>query len=102
MLLKPGVTLYNLRDEIRRVLPVVNQVFELGGESLVITSTDEGSHGDGSLHYVGRAIDCRMPKSNVSHIVDELKRRLGPDFDVILEPLCVHIEHDPEKKGGLP
>jgi len=66
-----------------------------GGEAFV-TSTYEGVHKDGSLHYKNRAVDLRLPTSNENSIVWEMKISLGSDFDVVLESGCIHIEWDPK------
>lgn len=94
MLLKLGVDISRLTDEVRRVLPVVESACNLAGAAEpVITSTYEGMHSPGSLHYAHRAIDFRMLPASV---IDSVKQRLGKEYDVVKEENHVHIEYDPK------
>ena len=66
----------------------------------ILTSTNEGSHSSGSLHYADRAIDIR--KYRVEHMgvtalvhsipLEELRRFAGREFDVVEEATHYHIE----------
>jgi len=96
MLLKAGVDISRLKREARRSLPIVAAVFAAFDEELVITSTYEGNHGEGSLHYSDDAYDVREPKVSLGIIVVQLKDRLGTAFDVVLEEDHIHIEYDPK------
>ena len=96
MLIKAGVDISRLNREIRRQLPVMAWAFEEETmDELIITSTYEGDHGEGSLHYANDAIDLRRPPDPDS-LVKKLKRGLGKGFDVILENNHIHIEYDPK------
>ena len=96
MLLKPGVDISRLKPEIRKKLKATDDIINTVGESeLVITSTHEGTHGAGSLHYADLAIDIRRPP-NAATVCDQLKERLGVNYDVVLEDTHIHIEYDPE------
>lgn len=96
MLIKAGVDISRLKRMARRGLAIVNQVYENHGEELVVTSTYEGDHGAGSLHYANEAFDVRKPKSVPKLIKEECAAMLGPKFDVVLEFDHIHIEHDPK------
>ena len=53
MLIKAGVDISRLRPEIRRKQNLIARiVWEIEREELVVTSTYEGTHSEGSLHYV--------------------------------------------------
>ena len=93
MLLKLGVSIEKLGREIRRALDPVDTLYHAGGEEVVITSTFEGDHKAGSLHYSNDAFDIRMPKKP-GEVAQELRRRLGKDFDVVLELDHIHVEYD--------
>ena len=57
-----------------------------------VTSIREGTHSPGSLHYLGRAFDFEgqgVPK-------EEIKKALGKDWDVVIEPNHYHVELDPK------
>ena len=95
MLIKTGVDISRLRPEIRKKLTVLCYVLKKYGDmELVITSTYEGNHSPGSLHYANLAIDIRKPIGNAL-IRDKISEHLGDDFDVISEKDHIHIEYDP-------
>jgi len=71
-------------------------VYREHGEELVVTSTYEGDHSAGSLHYADLAFDIRLPKAKATTIALEIQQALGEDFDVVLEPTHIHIEYDPK------
>ena len=104
MLLKMGVSVRCLKREIRRALPIIEQVYkDVAGHEAIITSTNEGTHSPGSLHYAGQAVDISlpgahaMPKQTTPGIVkDRLKKVLGRDYDVVLERNHIHVEYDPK------
>jgi hypothetical protein len=93
MLLKAGVDISRLNRPIRRALNHIGALYP----DFVITSTYEGTHSPGSLHYANDAIDIRMKTFHRTAIsVDRLKEVLGPDFDIIRERNHIHIEYDPK------
>ncbi len=55
-------------------------------------------HMEGSLHESGLAADLRtrdiIPEM-VPSLVANLRRELGPEWDVVLEKTHIHIEYDP-------
>ncbi len=97
MLLKLGVDISRLSRPMRKGLNTIQRVFAEWNEEPVITSTYEGSHSPGSLHYENNAIDLRLAKK-ISHgmAVKLLKEALGKDFDVIYEKNHYHVEYDPK------
>lgn len=84
---------------MRRALPVIESVYREFGYEAVLTSTDEGDHSPGSLHYAGLAVDVRLPPDNEMAVVAKLKVKLGHDFDIVHEYDHVHIEYDPKSLG---
>jgi len=71
--------------------------FLLMQTNTVITSGNDSQHKDGSLHYQDRALDFRtrdMTHHQVEQWAEECRKRLGPGFDVIIEPDHLHIEHN--------
>jgi len=100
MLVKLGVDISRLKRPIRRVLPIVDRVYREHGEEAVITSTYEGDHSPGSLHYADLAIDIRYAKDNPTgvamELVQEIRDKLGDDYDIVLEKDHIHIEYDPK------
>jgi len=96
MLIKAGVDISRLNREIRRSLPKVEAVYNQYLEEFVITSTFEGNHGAGSLHYADDAYDVGLPKENPEEIYLAIKEDLGASFDVVLERDHIHLEYDPK------
>lgn len=97
MLLKLGVDITRLKRQIRRALPKIDKAYdEISGEEAVVSSTYEGSHSPGSLHYANLAIDTRKAKKQNQKVIDRLKIELGSDYDIVVERTHNHIEHDPK------
>lgn len=97
MLLKLGVDITRLKRQIRRALPKIEAAYtQISGEEAIISSTYEGSHSPGSLHYANLAVDTRKAKKNNQKLISDLKLNLGPDYDVVEEKTHNHIEHDPK------
>jgi hypothetical protein len=70
----------------------VRKLYDLKNKDLFITSIREGTHSAGSLHSIGDAWDQRA--NGVT--VDEIKKALGPSFDVVDESDHIHCEYDPK------
>lgn len=95
MLIKAGVDISRLKPEIRKRLNKIESIINaLLGEEMIITSTYEGTHCAGSLHYAHWAVDVRSMHKR-SAVWGEIKRYLGDDYDVLLENSHIHIEYDP-------
>lgn len=114
--LKPGVRLDNMSPQIGLAIQVAVEAWKatLGlelGESrntvpLVITSINDNKHSRTSLHHIGHACDIRtktLPTATAKRwFAAEVRRRLGAEFDVILEKLGtpnehLHIEYQPKR-----
>jgi hypothetical protein len=85
---------------------VVNAANVLGFSNSVIitvTSGNDSKHKKGSKHYEDKALDVRTKNltSDEKHaLLNAVRERLGPDYDVILEfegraNEHAHIEYDP-------
>lgn len=96
MLIKAGVDISRLNREIRRALQIVSDILDLYGQDIVITSTYEGNHGAGSLHYANDAVDVRDPKPYIPDFENKVEAGLSVDFDVVDEDDHIHIEYDPK------
>ena len=102
MLVKLGVDISRLKPPIRKKLNMIDEVYESYGYEAVITSTYEGLHAPSSLHYADLAIDLRIRNVAPEHtryIIQDLRVRLGSDYDVVAYEKLLHIEYDP-KIGG--
>ena len=96
MLIKAGVDISRLERMTRSSLVIAAGILGDYGEELVITSTYEGNHSAGSLHYANQAYDIRMPDKETTALSLELMTRLGSNFDVVIERDHIHIEYDPK------
>ena len=103
MRLKPGVKLSGLSPQIVLAAIIVNSLYEEKDTECVLTSCNDGTHKSDSFHYRGEAIDVRTKNyfGDKNQLRDEIKLRLGADFDVILEDSGgenehLHIEYDPK------
>lgn len=83
---------------------LINSATKLGLVDMVVTAGRNGQHKVGSLHYKDKALDFRtrhLAEPQKFALIAEMKTRLGPDYDVILENLGGanehgHAEHDPK------
>jgi len=96
MLIKAGVDISRLNREIRRSLHAAETAYSEASELFIVTSTYEGNHGAGSLHYSNDAFDSNRPKQFPGIVAEDIKSRLGPNYDVVLEYDHIHIEYDPK------
>lgn len=96
MLIKAGVDISRLNREIRRALSTVSDLFSGHDAELVITSTYEGNHSAGSLHYSNDAFDCRYSLLHSDFGQETFLDSLGDEFDVVFYLGHIHIEYDPK------
>lgn len=84
---------------------VVNAANELKlTTDMQVTSGRDGKHMPTSKHYVDQALDFRthgLPLDDKYALLAVVKRRLGADYDVIIEDLHqpnehLHAEYDPK------
>lgn len=95
MLIKAGVDISRLNRQIRRALGVLGNLFSTHDTDFVVTSTYDGNHSPGSLHYANDAFDFRyvpLPFSDSHEIIVET---VGPKFDVVFHKTHIHVEYDP-------
>lgn len=105
--IKPGVRIGGLRPEVLLAVSIAESVWmKHGADELVITSAADGKHMRGSEHYAFLAVDFRTHNLGVpmirESVCNELRERLGPDYDVILESAGApeehcHCEFDPKE-----
>ena len=76
---------------------IAEEVYGKQGVELVITSANDGKHGDKTLHHKGLALDLRTWTlgDRKSYVASELQRTLGEAYDVVLEVDHIHMEYDP-------
>lgn len=101
---KPGVPLDDLTCEMRIAIRVFYEIYRALGKKLVVTSTTDGMHTQGSLHFSGNAADLRIwgltPKT-LEKIVSTAKVELGQAYYILLEKSHIHVQFDRQfaKKG---
>ncbi len=97
---KKGVSLRALRPEMWPALYAVDVSYKSQGYQPVVTSTDDGNHRPGSLHYVGLAADFRTrhmsPQAITAAVrhVTEMLADVSPRYQVLLEDDHLHVEYD--------
>ena len=90
----------DLYPAMQKALTKISHVFWLHyKEDVLVTSKRDGTHSPGSLHYIGRGVDVRYPRScdNRQKLAQQLREALGPSFDVVVEGNHLHIEYDPKE-----
>lgn len=99
---KKGVSFRGVQPEMAIGLHALEGFFKKHGiDDLWVTSCVDGKHSQGSLHYVGYAVDIRIweiPKDKPRWFVDELNKEMGKEFDCVLEPDHIHVEFQPKEK----
>ena len=99
MQIKDGANYDGLTREMREACVIIDRVYTRYDYVCVLTSGKDGTHGEGSLHYEGRAGDFRtrqVTPENKHKIIADCQKELGPEFEVILEDSHIHVEHDPQ------
>lgn len=96
MLLKAGVDISQLERNTRRGLQIVDNVFASYKQEVIVTSTYEGNHSAGSLHYADQAFDTRKPDADREAIERDIHENLPESFDFVIEFDHYHIEYDPK------
>jgi len=75
----------------------VDEVYTKFGYEFWITSLNDKTHAPGSLHFKGRAFDCRTKNVDADILVSlhaAIAACLGPQFDVVLESDHIHVEYE--------
>ena len=96
MKLKPGVSLQDVSWRMFHAAVIAEAVYKKYGVELVITSANDGKHGDKTLHHKGLALDLRTWTLNgrALQVADEIRNALPDAYDVVVEPDHIHLEYD--------
>ncbi len=89
------------KPEILLAIMVADGAYTQYGHECVITSGTDGEHSEGSLHYEGLAVDFRtvrhgMGDDEIESLAAVLRKRLGQDYEVVVEATHIHVEFDPK------
>ncbi len=95
--IKKGVRIHGIKPEVVLALVIADQVYQQLGHDLVITAVIDGKHMRASIHYMGGAVDLRLPGADGIAARNRIALRLGDDFDVVLEKSHIHIEWQPKE-----
>jgi hypothetical protein len=97
MKLKDGVSLQDVSWRMFYAACVAEGIYKKYGAECVITSANDGKHGDKTLHHKGLALDLRTWTlgGREMQVATDLQKALGNEYDVVLEKDHVHIEWDP-------
>jgi hypothetical protein len=104
-MVKPGVSIVGVSPELAFGWTIIAAAYGAHGWVCVATAVTDGKHGNGSLHYVGSAIDLRLPSRQTGdpaddlRMVSELRIALGEEWDCVLEETHLHLEHDVRVKA---
>lgn len=104
--IKPGVTLLGLQPQVVVALIAAHSCYAKRDAVCVITSGNDGVHGEASEHYAGRAVDLRtnnLPNPNVDGpaIASELSEALGFDYQVLYEKDHIHLAYKPKRPAWM-
>jgi hypothetical protein len=93
--LKPGVDATILTPQIVLAITVVNSLWN----GATITSLNDGTHQgkpvtgtDKDPHYLGLAVDLRLPTEDIDGAINRLRAALGNQYVVLLESNHVHVQ----------
>jgi hypothetical protein len=105
--MKAGTSIVGVSPEMAFGLVIIAGVFQARSVPCVVTACTDGRHGNGSLHYVGAAVDLRLPSRILGDAADlamvqDLRAALGTEWDVVLETDHLHCEFDPPKPDRSP
>lgn len=108
ILVKDGVVFKEINDRLLKIMKVYDQAMVLLKAEAVITSANDGTHLESSLHYKNLALDLRsrdLTPDKKERLIKELKSELGSQYQVILEKPGepgehAHVEFDPNRNGG--
>jgi hypothetical protein len=101
---KNGVDISNLSNDIFVGILWAQEIFAKYNIELVVTSTNDGNHMNGSKHFTNNAFDLRannMTDEQQKKIASELQEKLGSDYYVGAEFFTnesndhIHVEYDP-------
>lgn len=94
--IKKGVRMHGIKVEIVLALVIADQVYTILDHDLVVTSVLDGQHMRASIHYTGGAVDFRLPGDDGVAARNLIAKRLGDDYDVVLEDDHIHVEWQPK------
>lgn len=98
--LKEGVRIVGIKPEMAVAITVIDSIYRMHGQELVITSAVEGKHSKISRHYLGYAIDTRtfyFDQDALPDVQRDIQNALGDDFYIEHEGNHFHIQFNPKQ-----
>lgn len=96
--LKTRVNPYGLHPRVKSAIVLCADIIDqTAGEECVVTSLCDGVHGTDSYHYLLGAFDARtrhLTEEEQEGVAERLARKLGSEWDVVLESDHLHVEWD--------
>jgi hypothetical protein len=90
---KEGVIGTKTHRRIRWAIGRLAQMYSERRAEFMITSLEDGTHGLGSLHPDGKAVDFRKAVFTKS----DIRREIGDiEFDIVEHSTHFHVEYDPK------
>lgn len=100
---KEGVLIDNIRPEMVIGMVVAHASYQEHGLDLWITSANDRTHSETSLHYAGQALDYRtrhVPgEASKIAIAGHINEALPDDFDCVVESDHLHHEWQPKRSN---
>jgi hypothetical protein len=100
--LKHGASLENVSWRMFWAAIVLDGIYRDVGQEAIITSGGDGKHSRTSKHYAENnlsgmieALDFRTWHVDAEEIAAKARKKLGPDYDVVVEATHLHVEYDP-------
>ena len=90
---KEGVLGTKTHRRIRWAIGKLAKMYSERRAEFQITSLEDGTHGFGSLHPDGKAVDFRKAIFTKSDILQEIGDN---EFDIVEHPTHFHVEYDPK------
>ena len=97
---KVGVSRKSLNPYASYALTIIEGIFDAHNYPLVVTSTYDGKHKQGSLHYLGLAFDIRIRHLSGEIItmlynsIEQKLKSIDDRYQVIKQDTHIHVEFD--------
>lgn len=95
MIVEKGVEMIKVCENIKKILPIVDEVFYEHGNHLIIEATEWGRDNLRDSHLAGQAVDVKKPLMKQFEVFYKLKDVLGINYFVKSFEGHFHIGYAP-------